>query len=273
MRFSGAVVGVITDFSDADDVGVNSVRTRYLDALTETAQVTPVLLPTSLSSAQLDSLIAERLDGVLLTGSSSNVHPERFSQELTFDGGTTDRLRDRLAIDAILAGIKHEKPIFGICRGLQEINVAFGGTLHQDLSVVAGAGIHHEDINLPRDEQYRPVHRITLNRKGGLFECVRRVGSDIWVNSLHHQAIDRLGHGLIVEALAPDGVVEAISATATAAPVFAVQWHLEWFHAADPVSRSLLGTFGRLCRFRSKAGTFFEDRQLAKSFRSTLAGL
>lgn len=271
-RLSGAVVGVVTDFSNPDDVGVNSVRARYVEALTETAVVTPMLLPTALNSAQIDSLVAERLDGVLLTGASSNVHPQRFSQTLEFDAGITDCARDRIAMDAIHSCIRHAKPVFGICRGLQEINVAFGGTLHQDLGKVAGANVHHEDLRLPRDDQYRPSHTISLTRRGSLFECLRD-DAGIWVNSLHHQAIDRLGQGLTAEAVAQDGVIEAISATATAAPVFAVQWHLEWFHASDPVSRALLQTFGRLCRFRSTPVKPFDGHQLARSFRGTLAGL
>jgi putative glutamine amidotransferase len=273
MRLSSPIVGVITDFADVDDVGMNSVRIRYLEALTQTAGVTPVLLPTTLSTAQLDSLISERLDGILLTGASSNVHPARFSQELTFDERLTDTPRDRIAIEAILSSVKHRKPVFGICRGLQEINVAFGGTLHQDVSKIPGAGVHHEDLGLPRDEQYRAAHTISLKRQGSLFECVRDGAADIWVNSLHRQAIDQLGDGLRVEAVAPDGIVEAISAVATPAPIFAVQWHLEWFHSADPVSRGLLCTFGRLCRFRAQRDAFFEDGQLATTFRRTLSGL
>ncbi|WP_316185609.1 gamma-glutamyl-gamma-aminobutyrate hydrolase family protein [Bradyrhizobium sp. SZCCHNRI1003] len=273
MRLSEPVVGVMTDFADVDDVGINSVRTRYLEALTQTAGVTPVLLPTTLRPAQIDSLIGERLDGILLTGASSNVHPARFSQALSFEERLTDTSRDDVAIEAILSSVKHCKPVFGICRGLQEVNVAFGGTLHQDLSKVPGAGVHHEDLGLPRNEQYGAAHTISLERQGSLFECVRNSGADIWVNSLHRQAIDQLGDGLTVEAVAPDGIIEAISATGTLAPVFAVQWHLEWFHDVDPVSRGLLCTFGRLCRFRAQRDAFFEDGQLAKTFRRTLAGL
>jgi putative glutamine amidotransferase len=242
-----SVVGVLVDCTDIDGVATNSVRTRYLEALADTADVIAVLIPTTLTSSDVETLVCNRLDGILLTGSSSNVHPARYSQPLRFDQRLTDPARDSVAIAAICSAITHEKPVMGICRGLQEINVAFGGTLYQDLSSDPGTILHHEDLSRPRDEQYLPAHTVSLAPESKLFPILGPMGSEIQVNSLHRQGIHRLGAGLSADAVAPDGVIEAISATTTGAPMFAVQWHLEWYHKADPVSRALLGAFASFC--------------------------
>jgi putative glutamine amidotransferase len=167
---------------------------------------------------------------------------------LEFDERLTDQARDALAIAAIRAAIAHGKPVLGICRGLQEINVAFGGTLRQSLCTAQGALVHHEDISLPRDEQYRPAHTVTLTPDGKLHEILAELRtSEIRVNSLHRQGIERLGAGLRAEAVAPDGLIEAVSVAASRAPMLAVQWHLEWSHHTDAVSRALWQAFALFC--------------------------
>jgi putative glutamine amidotransferase len=249
-----SVVGVITDCVDFEGTPTNSVRTRYMEALADTADVLPVLLPTTLTSSDVDSLVEIHLDGILLTGSTSNVHPDRYSQQLRFDERLIDKARDNLAIAAIRSSMVHGKPLLGICRGLQEVNVAFGGTLHQDLRKVRGVGAHHEDLARPRDEQYLPAHSIVLAPKGAVGEIVAPMGtSELQVNSLHRQGIDRLGAGLSADAVAPDGLIEAISVVGASVPIFAVQWHLEWFHGTDPVSRALLQAFATFCEQRRAA--------------------
>lgn len=244
-----SVVGVITDCVDVDGAPTNSIRTRYLEALADTANVLPVLLPTTLTSSDVDFLVAKHLDGILLTGSTSNVHPDRYLHELRFDERLTDKARDNLAIAAVRSVVAHEKPLLGICRGLQEVNVAFGGTLHQDLSKVPGIGSHIEDLTLPRDKQYFPAHSVSLAPKSGVGEILAPMAtSKIQVNSLHRQGIDRLGAGLSADAVAPDGLIEAVSVVDARVPIFAVQWHLEWFHGTDPVSRALLRAFAAFCQ-------------------------
>jgi putative glutamine amidotransferase len=250
------IVGVVTDQVDVDGVNTNMVRTRYVEAMALTAGVTPVLLATNLASSDLESLIGERLDGVLLTGSASNVQPGRYSQPMLFDAKLLDDGRDELSFAAIRAALRYDKPLLGICRGLQELNVAFGGTLHQDLSKVPNTICHHEDLSCPRDEQYLPSHAVSLAPSGTLRQILQHPESLIEVNSLHRQGIDALGAGLIAEAVAPDGLIEAISVREAKAPMFAVQWHLEWFHDIDPVSRSILQAFGAFCRgYRRSNGT------------------
>jgi putative glutamine amidotransferase len=243
------IVGVVSDQVDVDGVNTNMVRTRYLEAMVLTAGVTPVLLATNLANSDVESLIGEHLDGVLLTGSASNVQPSRYSQPTLFDAKLLDGGRDDLSFAAIRAAVRHGKPLLGICRGLQEVNVAFGGTLHQDLTNVPDTICHHEDLSRPRDEQYLPSHSISLAQSGMLRKILQQSESSlIEVNSLHQQGIDTLGAGLIAEAVAPDGLIEAISVRDAKTPMLAVQWHLEWFHDTDPVSRSILRAFGGFCR-------------------------
>jgi putative glutamine amidotransferase len=243
------VVGVISDLIDVDGAGVHAVRCRYSEALRMTACVTPVILPTKLSVDEVDDLVSTRLDGVLLTGSSSNVCPARYGQSIEFDEHLLDQARDSLVVMIIQAAERYGIPLFGICRGLQELNVAFGGSLHQALAEREGAICHEEDCSRPRDEQYWTSHTVRL-REGGLLARVFQSGSspDLPVNSLHRQGIDRLAERFTAEAVAPDGLIEAISVSTSRAPMFAVQWHPEWFHAEDPVSDALFRAFGTFCR-------------------------
>jgi putative glutamine amidotransferase len=243
------IVGIVTDQVDVDGVSTNTVRTRYVEALALTAGVTPVLLATNLADSDVDSLIGQHLDGVLLTGAASNVQPSRYAQPMLFDEKLLDNERDNLTFSAIRAAVSHGKPLLGICRGLHELNVAFGGTLHQDLTRVSDTICHQEDLSRPRDEQYLPSHAVSVAPSGLLRQMLQHSKSSlIEVNSLHQQGIDRLGEGLIAEAFAPDGLIEAISVRGARAPIFAVQWHLEWFHDTDPVSRSILRAYGAFCR-------------------------
>jgi putative glutamine amidotransferase len=246
------VVGVVTDSADIDGVKTNFVRSRYLDALTQSAGVTPLLLGTGLSAVDVE-LLVERLDGVLLTGAVSNVRPGRYSQAALFDDRLLDTERDDLAFSAIRAVLKNGKPLLGICRGLHELNVAFGGTLHQSLRNVPGMIRHHEDLSLPRNEQYRPAHPVSVTPSGILRGMLLDAAS-IEVNSLHGQGIATLGEGLVAEAIAPDGLIEAISVIDAKAPVVAVQWHLEWFHETDSVSHAILKAFGESCQRTNRRG-------------------
>lgn len=239
------IVGIVTDQAELDGVNTNMVRARYVEAMALTAGVIPVLLATNLASSDVESLIGEHLDGVLLTGSASNVQPSRYSQPTLFDSKLLDGARDALSLAAIRAAFHYGKPLLGICRGLQELNVAFGGTLHQDLTKVPNIICHREDLSRPRDEQYLPSHSASLAQSGMLRQMLEHPESRIEVNSLHQQGIDELGAGLIAEAFAPDGLIEAISVIDAKAPMFAVQWHLEWFHNTDPISRSICGRMER----------------------------
>lgn len=183
--------------------------------------------------------VVDRFDGVVFGGHESNVLPRWYGGEPGH--GPADRDRDELALGLIPAALRADVPVLGICRGLQELNVALGGTLRD----VPG---HTEDLSLPRDEQYLPVHPVRLTEGGVLRGLLGAPGVE--VNSLHHQAIGRLAPGLRVEAVAPDGVVEAASAEG-AAFCLAVQWHPEWYAATDPVSVALFSGFGAAAATRA----------------------
>ncbi|MCX4820992.1 gamma-glutamyl-gamma-aminobutyrate hydrolase family protein [Streptomyces sp. NBC_01142] len=213
-----------------------AVRQVYVSALEEVAGCAVALVqgPAAWLPAVLD-----RFDGVVLGGHESNVAPERFGSPPA--PGPRAPERDELALSLLPRAVEAGIPVLGICRGLQELNVAYGGTLRDIGALPLGAG-HREDLTLPRDEQYLPRHDIALTPGGLLREIT---GQDsVRVNSLHQQAIDRLAPGLRREATTADGVIEAVSATDAAAFCLAVQWHPEWYASSDPVSKPLFTAFG-----------------------------
>ncbi|KPI16972.1 Gamma-glutamyl-gamma-aminobutyrate hydrolase [Actinobacteria bacterium OK074] len=216
-----------------DGVPHAAVRHAYIAALEQVADCTVVLLP---GTGALPPEVLGRFDGLVLGGHESNVAPDRYAGAPC--RGPFDPGRDTLALTAIPAAVTAGLPLLGICRGLQEINVAYGGTL-RDL----GTAAHREDLSLPRDEQYLPAHEVRISPGGTLHRLLD--GADrARVNSLHGQAVDRLAPGLRAEATAPDGVVEALSVPGAPAFALGVQWHPEWYAATDPVSRPVFEAFG-----------------------------
>ncbi|MCA3395399.1 MAG: gamma-glutamyl-gamma-aminobutyrate hydrolase family protein [Roseomonas sp.] len=243
------VVGVTANHLVEDDVHRNWVRYRYIEALQTHAGVEVVLLATRSRGhdGQLDCL--RRLDGLVLTGDESNLDPHAFHGKTgaspDYQRDILDRFRDRLSAAALRTALALGMPILGICRGLQEMNVLLGGTLFADLGATPSTLRHHEDTTLPRDRQYDPVHRVTL-KPGGLL--ARMTGAQtIVVNSLHRQGIDRLGEGLEVEAVAPDGLVEAVTVARAPALQLGLQWHPEWHANSDRASQAIFAAFGDSC--------------------------
>lgn len=221
-----------------------AVMSRYLDAALRYADVAALLVPTLPDLIEAREL-APRLDALLLTGSPSNIEPHRYgladAGEGPFDPG-----RDEMVTRMIDAMLQRKRPVFGICRGLQEINVAFGGTLRRDASTMDAALAHHapDDANLT--SMFAHGHEVALVEDGLLERLYGR--PTLSVNSVHYQAIDRLGGDLSAEAIAPDGLVEAVSTQVDGAPVVAVQWHPEWRAALNPDSQSFFRMFGRAAR-------------------------
>ena len=240
-----AVVGVITDRQIEDGVALDTIRARHGEAL-GAVDLVPVYLPAGQGASAMAAVLG-RLDGLVLTGASSNVAPERYGAgPAPFQ---QDDARDATVFAAIAAARALGLPILGICRGHQELNVAFGGTLHASLAETGRYGRHTEDLSLPRDDQYRPIQPIRLAADGVL---ARWFGTDrLVVNTLHDQAIDRLGEGLRIEATSIDGVIEAISAPGERNLVIGVQWHPEWHFATDPVSHVIYGRFAEAARARA----------------------
>lgn len=217
------LIGVIACERQVEGEPAQAVKHRYLEAVERFANAVPVIIPTNQGEVNAAEIVG-RLDAVLLTGSGSNIEPVRYGSRAPAQE-PTDRGRDLFGHALIRAAIDAGKPVFGICRGLQEINVALGGTL-RDLRAVNLAQSHHAAADADLAETFAYGHPIDVVA-GSMLQRFSRSGS-LEVNSVHYQAIDRLGEGLAVNATGPDGVIEAVSATGTTAPVFAVQWHPEW---------------------------------------------
>ena len=215
---------------------------KYIDFV-RLAHCQPLVVPTA-TPDELDALL-DIADGVLLTGSPSNVHPSHFSEDVHNAALPLDLDRDAWTLPLVPKAIDRGIPFFAICRGTQETNVALGGSLHQAVHELDGHMDHRDRDEDPADVQYAPKHAVDI-LPGGLLarllqtECVQ-------VNSLHGQAVNRLAPGLRVEARAPDGVIEAFSKPDAAGFNLAVQWHPEWQAAGNPVSMALLSAFGAAC--------------------------
>jgi len=224
------------------------VGEKYARAVLDAAGAAPLLIPSLADELGLDELL-QRLDGLLFTGSPSNVEPHLYEGAPSAPGTLHDPARDATTLPLIRKAVRAGVPVFGICRGFQEMNVAFGGTLHQKLHEVPGYLDHRDDGSQPLEVQYGPAHDVTLE-PGGVLRSL--AASDrIEVNSLHNQGIDRLGAELAVEARAPDGVIEAFRVRDAQRFALAVQWHPEWKVMSNPFSRALFAAFGQASRERA----------------------
>lgn len=231
-------------------VGVETgqvVIDRYVEAASRYADCIPVLIPARPDLFRA-SEVADRIDGLLLTGSPSNVTPARYGDQNAGEGPFDDG-RDAMSLALIDAVRALGKPVFGICRGLQEINVAFGGTLARNLGEEGRSLAHHAPATAQLGEMFGHSHAVTLVADGMLAAATGR--SALRVNSVHFQGVDQLGHGLRAEAHAPDGVVEAVSGPADGPPLLAVQWHPEWNADEDTASRQFFELVGRVVRRQS----------------------
>jgi putative glutamine amidotransferase len=217
----------------------DAVGRKYAAAVAEVAECQPLLLPVGVGMADVASVL-EIADAILLSGSTSNVAPEHYGAETPLMPDRLDPMRDALTLPLIRAAVENKKPLFAICRGFQELNVALGGSLHQAVHDVTGHKDHRARLDLPLDESYGPVHPVRLS--GRLRDWVGK--DEIMVNSLHWQGVARLAKALKAEAFAEDGLVEAVRGPDDAAFCLGVQWHPEWAAKGNPVSVSLFRRFG-----------------------------
>jgi putative glutamine amidotransferase len=222
---------------------VHMVADKYPSAIIAATGCLPVSILAIGSSIDVTAVL-DTLDGLLLTGSPSNVHPSAYGRDPLDDEILHDPDRDATTLPLIREAVRRDLPIFAICRGIQELNVALGGTLHQRVHEVPGR-LNHRSRPVSPDGAYGPAHSVALT-PGGLIAAL--VGSDeIIVNSLHSQGIDEPAPGLRVEAMAPDGQIEAVCLP-QARFVVGVQWHPEYKVLENPVSLALFSAFGRACR-------------------------
>ncbi|HEY5347769.1 MAG TPA: gamma-glutamyl-gamma-aminobutyrate hydrolase family protein [Rhizomicrobium sp.] len=237
------LVGIICDRRRAGDHFIHKANEDYIEALRGGADAVPLLIPVPEPPLATRDLL-QSLDGFVFTGSVSDVSPARYGGEPPRAGSVLDAHRDASALALITAAAEAGKPILAICRGFQELNVAFGGTLHQQLHLLPGKLDHREDAAASLDVQYGPAHEVAVTADGLLSRLTQQRG--FTVNSLHWQGIDRLAPGLVAEAVAPDGQIEAVSRPGSF--LLGLQWHPEWRWAEDPVSRAILTGFGASLR-------------------------
>lgn len=216
---------------------------KYVDAV-RLAGATPLIVPTALAD-EFDALL-DVADGLLLTGSPSNVHPSHYDEDVRDRTLPLDPARDAWTLPLIRRALERSLPLFAICRGTQEINVALGGSLHQAVHEVGPHIDHRAPHGKSADTQYAAAHEVEVVPGGVLAQIVGK--ASFKVNSLHGQAVNRLAAGLRVEARAPDGVVEAFSVADAKGFNLCVQWHPEWQAATNPVSQQMLQAFGDAVR-------------------------
>lgn len=222
---------------------------KYLQAVCDAAAAIPLVIPALPGRLDPDCLL-QRLDGLLITGAYSNIEPHHYGEAPVPGDDLRDPERDAFNLRLIPLAIERGVPVLGICRGLQELNVALGGSLYQRVHETPGLDDHREDLSLDLDGQYGPAHRILIE-PGGLL--ARVTGSEEErVNSVHGQGIRQLAPGLLVEARAPDGLVEAASVAGASAFALAVQWHPEWRCQDNPFYAAILRAFGQACRQRAQ---------------------
>jgi putative glutamine amidotransferase len=236
------IVGIPACAKSINGMPFHQTPARYAQAVLLGAGALPVMIP-PLGEAMLGLL--DSMSGLLVPGSPSNVHPSHY------DGGDSetpdfhDLERDHTTLPLIRAAIARGVPVLAICRGIQELNVALGGTLIQRVHVQSGKADHRGGEGT-HEVRYGPKHPIAVT--GSLARIVG--AASIQVNSLHGQAIDRLGRGLVTEANAPDGTIEAVAMPAAPGFVLGVQWHPEWAFARNPHSVAIFAAFGDACRAR-----------------------
>lgn len=218
---------------------------KYLQAIIHVVNGLPVIIPAL--GEQLDqAFLLQQLDGLVFTGSPSNVEPHHYSGDASEPGTAHDAARDSTTLPLIKAAIAAGIPVLGICRGFQEMNVAFGGTLYQKVQEVAGYMDHREPEGLSADQQYGLRHVLHV-QPGGLLAGIG-LPDEIQVNSIHGQGVQRLAPGLHVEALVPDGLIEAFSVIGAKSFALGVQWHPEWQVRSNPNYLAIFQAFGEACR-------------------------
>lgn len=221
---------------------------KYLKAIVDGSNGFPIIVPSMAADIDVDEIL-DNIDGVLLTGSYSNIEPHRYGGGPSGEDGFHDPYRDAMTLPLALRALERAVPLFAICRGHQELNVTLGGTLHQSVADVPGYHTHIENKDDPLDVQYGPSHPVTL-MEGGLLRGLAD-SETVVVNSLHGQAIAKLADGVSVEAVADDGLIEAFTVDSADGFNISVQWHPEWQVTKNDFSMAIFKAFGEACRARA----------------------
>jgi putative glutamine amidotransferase len=260
MTTSTAFVGLPADTYENHGFLFHSLGDKYLRAVAEVSGCMPLMIPSMIDVMNLDHLL-EPFDGILMTGAVSNVHPPHYGEEPTADHEPYDHARDATTLALIKKVIERGIPLFCICRGFQELNVALGGTLETELQRGEGRLDHRAPQSPDTDVRYAPQHMIAIT-PGGFLERV--LGKrETMVNSIHRQGIKRIASGLNIEATAPDGIIEAVSVQGARSFAFGTQWHPEYKAQNNPDSVKLFKAFGDAVRAHQRerlAGSLARQR-------------
>lgn len=240
------LVGLPACLRSLDGQPFHVIGDKYVRAVALASNAVPVVLPSLAELLDLPALL-DGLDGLVLTGSPSNVHPERYGQTATPEHAPHDEARDATTLPLIEAVLARGLPLFAICRGMQELNVALGGTLHARVHELPDRLDHRRPQSEDLDVQYGKRHAIAL-AEGGVLRRLAGGAAAVEVNSLHWQAVDRLAPRLEVEARAPDGTIEAVRVRDAGNFALGVQWHPEYKVMEDSFSVALFGAFGEAAR-------------------------
>jgi putative glutamine amidotransferase len=247
------VIGVPADRRMVDPHPFHMAGEKYVQAVVDGADGLPFIIPALGDPLDVDDIIAH-VDGLLLTGSPSNVEPYHYEGQPSEPGTLHDPHRDALTLPLAKRAMEVGVPLLAVCRGHQELNVVLGGTLHQKVHEIPGYHMHKENSDDPLEVQYGPSHPVSLVA-GGLLHNL--AGKDsVVVNSLHSQGIAKLGDGVSVEAVADDGLIEAFRVDSAKGFTLSVQWHPEWRVTLDEFSMGIFKLFGDACReyAKNKAG-------------------
>lgn len=240
------VIGVTACIRTVDGSRTHTVGEKYIRGVTDGMGGLPLLIPALGDDLDIGATVAT-LDGLLITGSLSNVEPHHYNGPASAQGTLHDPARDATTLPLILAALTAGVPLLAICRGHQELNVALGGSLHQRLHEIPGRMDHRAPDSPDLDIQYGLAHPVTLT-DGGMFQALNGGERRLRVNSLHWQGIDRLADGVEVEAVADDGTIEAVRVARTESFAVSVQWHPEFKVRENPFSLALFGAFGEAAR-------------------------
>ncbi len=239
------VIGVVCCVRTEGEHTFHTVSEKYIVTVVDAVGGLPLLVPAAGDRVAAEDMV-QRLDGLLLTGSRTDIEPHNYGGAALLPDRKIDPQRDRTSLPLIRAAARADVPVLAICRGMQELNVALGGSLHTVLHEVPGRLDHRAPKRDTMDERYAHLaHPVTL-APGGLFAKLAGGETALTVNSLHFQGIDRLAAGLVVEATAPDGQIEGVHLP-QARFIVGVQWHPEHRHQETPFSRALFAAFGEAC--------------------------
>lgn len=239
------LVAIPSDLKKIDNVSWHAVSEQYLVAAAEIAGLTPIMIPAMGDAISIDAIL-EVVDGVLLSGAVSNIYPDYYGVEASQAYEPFDQARDATTLPLIRKAIEKAVPLLAICRGLQELNVALGGSLATEIHEIDGRNDHRSPTSDSRDERYRLAHPVTIEPGSCLATIIN--AETITVNSLHRQAIDQLAPSLTVEASAEDGTVEAVSIKNAKSFALGTQWHPEYWAKTDAPSRQIFEAFGDAVR-------------------------